>query len=360
MSAETTKNEIDSDQSVVLHDRYAHDSVEKLGASELPQSVDLGDDEVQKVSEGEEETVDPRTLDWDGPDDMANPHNWPSWKKWYTTMVAALLCLAVTMGSSTYVSSVPELVARYGINQTLALAGLTFYLLGLSTVIGAPLSEVFGRKPIYLFSLPISMLFTMGVGLSNGHMRIILPLRFFSGVFGSPCLSIGSGTIMDIFDVDQVSVAMTFFCLSPFLGPVISPFIAGFATEYQGWRWAEWIQLFAGGLILPFIVLMPETHKGIILRKRAEKRGINLKKFTKEDQKEFLKITMTITVFRPLKMLVVEPIVLVFSIYVAFIFAVLFAFFEASLPCDLPWCLSYGYWCLWSTIYWYWYWSLDW
>ncbi|EJS41595.1 tpo4p [Saccharomyces arboricola H-6] len=275
------------------------------------------------------EPIDPKDLDWDGPDDPDNPHNWPSWKKWYATMTSAFLCLVVTMGSSLYVSSVPELVSKYHVNQTLALSGLTFYLLGLSTVIGAPLSEVFGRKPIYLISLPISMLFTMGVGLSNGHMRIILPLRFLSGAFASPALSVGSGTILDIFDVDQVSVAMTYFVLSPFLGPVLSPIMAGFATQAEGWRWSEWIQLIAGGLILPFIAVMPETHKGIILRKRAKKRNMVLKKFTREDQKEFLKITVTTTILRPMKMLFVEPIVFVFSIYVAFIFAILFGFFEA-------------------------------
>lgn len=277
----------------------------------------------------DDEPVDPKTLDWDGPDDMENPHNWPEWKKWYTTMTVAVLCLVVTMGSSLYVSGVPEMVARYRVNQTLAVSGLTFYLLGLSTVVGAPLSEVFGRKPIYLFSLPISMLFTMGVGLSNGHMRIVLPLRFFSGVFASPALSVGSGTIMDIFDMDQVSVAMTFFCLAPFLGPVISPIMGSFATQAEGWRWSQWIQLIAGGLILPFIAVMPETHKGVILRRRAKKNKVNLKAFGKKEQKEFLKVTMTITIFRPLKMLVVEPIVFVFSVYVSFIFAVLFGFFEA-------------------------------
>lgn len=273
--------------------------------------------------------VDPKDLDWDGPGDLDNPHNWPGWKKWYTTMTAAILCLVVTMGSSLYVSGVPDLIARYGTNQTLALAGLTFYLLGLSTVIGAPLSEVFGRKPIYLVSLPLSMLFTMGVGLSNGHMRIILPLRFLSGVFASPSLSIASGTIVDIFDIDQISIAMAFFCTAPFLGPVISPVMGGFATEATTWRWGIWIQLISGGMILPFLVLMPETHKGVILAKRAKKRNVNLKKPTKEELKAFFKLTVTITVFRPLKMLVVEPIVFVFSVYVAFIFAVLFAFFEA-------------------------------
>ena len=280
-------------------------------------------------NDNDDEEIDPKDLDWDGPGDMDNPHNWPLWKKWTTTMTAALLCLVVTMGSSLYVASVPVFEIRYHTSQTLGLAGLTFYLLGLSTVVGAPLSEVFGRKIIYIFSLPLSCLFTMGVGLSNGHMRIILPCRFFSGVFASPALSIASGTIMDIFDVDEVSTAMTFFCVAPFMGPVMSPIMSGFAVESQGWRWSQWIQLFAAGLIFPFLALMPETHKGLILRTRAKKRKLKLKQFTKEDQKEFLKITMTITVLRPLKMLVVEPIVLVFSIYIAFIFAVLFAFFEA-------------------------------
>ncbi|SCV05864.1 LANO_0H16864g1_1 [Lachancea nothofagi CBS 11611] len=277
----------------------------------------------------DDKPIDPRSLEWDGPLDMDNPHNWPVWRKWFTTMTAAILCLVVTMGSSLYVTGVPEMVQRYGYSQTLALAGLTFYLLGLSTVIGAPLSEVFGRKPIYLISLPMSMLFTMGVALSGGKMRVVLPVRFFSGVFASPALSVASGTIVDIWDMDEISIAMSLFCLAPFLGPVISPVIAGFATQAQGWRWATYIQLFAGGIIMPFIVFMPETHKTIILRNRAKKRKLNLIQPSAQDQKDFLKLTMTITVFRPFKMLMIEPTVLVFSIYVAFIFAVLFAFFEA-------------------------------
>lgn len=205
--------------------------------------INDNDADVDVDADADIEPVDPKSLDWDGPGDMDNPHNWPSWKKWITTMTAAFLCLVVSMGSSLYVSSVPEIVARYGVDQTLALSGLTFYLIGLSTVIGAPLSEVFGRKPIYMGSIPLSCLFTMAVGLSNGHMRIIMPCRFLAGVFASPALSIASGTIMDIFDIDEVSVAMTFFCLAPFMGPVISPIMAGFACEYQGWRWSQWILL---------------------------------------------------------------------------------------------------------------------
>jgi hypothetical protein len=44
---------------------------------------------------------------------------------------------------------------------------------------------------------------------------------------------------------------------------------------------------------------------------------------------EAIKLLLTITLFRPIRMLVSEPIVLLYSIYNAFTFSVLFAFFEA-------------------------------
>ncbi|AMD18581.1 HBL321Wp [Eremothecium sinecaudum] len=273
--------------------------------------------------------IEPSQLDWDDKYDMDNPHNWSAWKKWSTVMVAAFLALVVTMGSSSYMSAVPEFVTRYKVDRTLAISGLTFYLLGLANVVGAPLSEVYGRKPVYLYSLPISLLFALGVGFSDGKMRIVLPLRFLSGVFASPALSVASGTIADIFDMDELSVLMTFFCLAPFLGPVISPIMTGYAVENKDWRWAIWIQLLAGAAIFPFIVIMPETNKTIILQKRAKKRGLNVRKPSAEELRAFLKATFTTTIFRPLKMLMVEPIVFVFSLYVSFVFAVLFAFFES-------------------------------
>lgn len=45
--------------------------------------------------------------------------------------------------------------------------------------------------------------------------------------------------------------------------------------------------------------------------------------------REAIKLLFTIVLFRPIRMLVSEPIVLLYSIYNAFTFSVLFAFFEA-------------------------------
>lgn len=271
--------------------------------------------------------VDPKDLDWDGPDDKENPFNWPKWKKWFVTFTTAITCLCVSLGSSLYVEGVPELMVRYDISQTLGLSGLTFYLIGLAwgPVIGAPVSEMIGRRWIYVTTFPISMLFTMGVGLSQ-NIRSVLVLRFFAGLVASPPMSIAGGTISDMWgnSPEEQSTAMALFCVAPFLGPVIGPVVGGFAAEYKGWRWTMWVSLMFSGANLPFLLLCPETFKLAILKARAKKRGIKL-----VEEKFDLGVAIQTYLFRPLEMLVVEPIVCVTSIYVAFVFAVLFGFFEA-------------------------------
>lgn len=246
----------------------------------------------------------------------------------YVTYSVALICLCVTLGSSLYVAGVPELVRAFGASQVLCISGLTFYLLGLAfgPAVAAPLSEVIGRRWIYVFSLPISMLFTMGIGLCQNIYSILI-LRFFCGFIASPALAVAGGSISDLWDPSEIGTAMATFCLAPFLGPVLGPMIGGFAAEHKGWRWTMWVSLIISGAVLPFAMFLPETYKPIILVKRAEKRGMKLNK--QPIDKLYFKDMTKITLLRPVEMLIVEPIVSVFSIYVSFIFAVLFGFFEA-------------------------------
>lgn len=293
--------------------------------------------EKEKTEEEEEEGYDPRSMEWDSPDDKANPLNWPHWLRWYCTMTTAFLCLVITIGSSIYVAAVPEMMVKWKISQTLGLAGLTFYILGLAfgPAISAPLSELFGRKIVYCTSLPVSMLFIMGVGLSK-NIGSVLVLRFFAGLTSSGALAIAGGTITDVWRPEEIGVAMAMFCLSPLSGPVLGPIVGGFVAQNKvsmnldtvgGLRWVMWVNLFFAATVFIPLYLMPETYKPIIMRKRIKERGLKVKQTMSLGQ--FLVTILFITLLKPTEMLFVEPIVLVFSIYTAFVFAVLFGFFEA-------------------------------
>lgn len=77
-------------------------------------------------------------------------------------------------------------------------------------------------------------------------------------------------------------------------------------------------------------LLTSETYKKIILERRAKKLGL-VESLTSGSPSglQKAKFLLTVTLFRPIHMLFTEPIVGVYSMYTAFNFAILFAFFAA-------------------------------
>ena len=64
----------------------------------------------------------------------------------------------------------------------------------------APLSETFGRSVVHIASLPIFALFILGSGFAKNVEATII-CRFFAGLFGTPALSVGGGTLADIWSL---------------------------------------------------------------------------------------------------------------------------------------------------------------
>ncbi|VEU22159.1 DEKNAAC103174 [Brettanomyces naardenensis] len=278
-------------------------------------------------------------MEWDGQNDPGNPYNWSKARRWYLTATVALLTLAATVGSSIYVGATAEMMEKWNISQTLALAGVSMYVIGMAfgPAIAAPLSEVFGRKIVYCCGIPITACFTVGVGLSTGIAEFLV-LRFFAALSSSGALSVVAGTINDIWQPRERGVAMSLVCVAPMMGPVLGPIIGGFVSEYRvsddpkiigSLRWTMWVNLmFYAAVIVP-IYLAPETYKQTILKRRLRKQGLEIsRRPTMASVVQFLTQKLFITLLKPMEMLVVEPIVFVLSLYTAVTFSVLFGFFE--------------------------------
>lgn len=268
--------------------------------------------------------------DWNGPDDMENPLNWSMWSRVYHTTVPALMGFMVTVGSSLYTPGVPGVMEQFGVSETVALLGLSLYVLGLAfgPVLAAPLSESLGRRAVYLISLPLAALFTLGAGFSQNFASLVI-CRFFAAFFGSPTLAVGAGTNADIWPPVDRAVATVLFLLAPFAGPALGPVVSGYAVQAKGWRWTQWPLLFAMVPAFFYSIFMKETYKKVILQKRAKRLGIPPPPRNGPTGLAALKFLLVVTLIRPLHMLATEPIVGAFSLYVAFNFSVLFGFFDA-------------------------------
>lgn len=131
-----------------------------------------------------------------------------------------MLNLTRTFASSVYTPAVTDVIAKFGVSRTAALLGLSLYVLGLACgpIIAAPLSESYGRRPVYLLSLPVFMLFTLGAGLSQSFGSL-LACRLLAGLTGSPVLAVGAGTNADLFAPQHRAVATSLFLMAPFAGP---------------------------------------------------------------------------------------------------------------------------------------------
>ncbi|KAF6232466.1 hypothetical protein HO173_009346 [Letharia columbiana] len=297
---------------------------DEASASQAPPSLEEGR---HKASPKPQATI----TDWDGPDDAGNPQNWGSAKKIYATMVPALYAFTVLLGASVYTPGISQISSKFDVSRTAAVLGFSLFAEGLAfgPMIGAPISETFGRRAIYLISLPVSILFTMATGLAK-NFATILVCRFLAGTFGAPAVAVGAGTIADIWNLQRGAggLATILFVLAPFAGSAIGPLIGGYTIDTRkDWQWLMWVLILVAGPVWLMALVVSETSKKELLRRRAIARGHTPP--PKPPTTAFLKALFVITLFRPLRMLIIEPIVSSLSLYVSFVFGVMFAFFDA-------------------------------
>ena len=78
-----------------------------------------GDRDVEKggaletSEEKEEQPHDPNIVDWEGPDDPANPQNWTAGKKWSNIAILSFLTLLTPLASSMFAPGVPDVIKEF-------------------------------------------------------------------------------------------------------------------------------------------------------------------------------------------------------------------------------------------------------
>lgn len=214
--------------------------------------------------------------------------------------------------------------------------GTTLYVLGFASgpILWAPVSELRGRKWPLSIALLAGGIFTIGSAVSK-DIQTLLICRFFAGMCGASQLTVVPGVLADIYDNTHRGIAISIYALTVFCGPFCAPFIGGFiASSYLGWRWTLYIpaiiSFFTGALS---VLVLRETYAPVILmskavnmRRRTGIWGIHARQERMEvDFGEMAKKYFT----RPLQMLLTEPIILLVSLYMSFIYGIVYALLEA-------------------------------
>ena len=217
-------------------------------------------------------------------------------------------------------------------DSTLASFIVSIYVLGyaIGPLFIAPMSEIYGRIPLYHICNILFVIFNMACALAP-NLGSLLVFRLLAGIAGSCPITIFAGSIADVFIQEQRGGAMAICALGPILGPVIGPVIGGFLGEGKGWRWVFWLLTIMGGVVAGFsITFQRETLEAVLLQRltnKLKKETGNEKLISKLDSGISKKDFFVRAVVRPTKMLIFSPIVLALSTYMAIVYGYLYLLF---------------------------------
>ncbi|CAO1605362.1 hypothetical protein XANCAGTX0491_008881 [Xanthoria calcicola] len=271
--------------------------------------------------------------------DPRNPYNWSLSRRALITCCISASSLAASLSSWAYTGAAKEVEQQFNVDTEVVTLGLSLFVLGFGVgpVLFAPLSELYGRQPVFISTYGTLAIFNAGAAGSK-DIQTLLVLRFFAGVAGSSLLTNAGAQIAYMYGPRLVGLAMSTFIVAPFIGPTLGSIIGGYIGENVGWRWVEgFLAIFTGAMWLLGTLFIPETYVPVLLRKRAQTltkasqpRRIYVSQFDLEkDGRSSIKEIFSKYLNRPWKFLLMEPIVLLLSIYMAIIYGTLYMFFGA-------------------------------
>ncbi|KAF9889736.1 hypothetical protein FE257_007042 [Aspergillus nanangensis] len=313
-------------------------SIQSSPSTEIPSpSQDLSgetpalDEEKNVVQTAE---VDTNIVDWDGPDDPANPVNFSRLIKFTNVGIVSALTFITPLASSMFAPGVPQLMDEFHSSSTL-LAGfvVSVYVLGfaIGPLILAPASELLGRAIIYHVCNVCFTVFSVACAVST-NLGMLIAFRFFQGCFGSAPVTNGGGTIADLIVQEKRGGVIAIYALGPLLGPVIGPVAGGYLTAAKGWRWVFWVLTIIGGVCtVVSLVFLRETYPTVLLQRKTQRLiretgNKNLR--SKRDNGLSTRQLFVQASMRPTKILFLSPIVAASSVYVGIVYGYQYLMFS--------------------------------
>ncbi|GAA5867838.1 hypothetical protein JCM3774_005876 [Rhodotorula dairenensis] len=268
-------------------------------------------------------------------DDPQNPRNWSHTKKWVQTIIPTIFCFIAGFASSLITGGLPEQAEYFGIGEIVMNLVVCVFVIGFGVgpLILAPLSEMYGRRIVYIISMFLYFIFILPECVTDSFAVMII-FRFFSGLMVSGVMTNAAGSIGDLWSINERGYKMVAFSGILFASPCLGPLIGGYVTMTRGWRAMWWLLFgFSGGVWAISCPLLVETYAPTLLQWRAKR----LRKETGDEsimtEQERMKRPLSEiaheTLLRPIVMLTTEPIMMCMAGYLSLIYGLLYAFFFA-------------------------------
>ncbi|KIW11098.1 hypothetical protein PV08_10397 [Exophiala spinifera] len=274
-------------------------------------------------------------VEFEGVDDPEHPLNWPFSKKIAMSVILSYITFNASFGSAIFSPAIGQVSHHFHVSTEVGVLGISLYVLGFAfgPILWGPLSEILGRKRPLVVAMFGFSIFAVAAATSKDYQTLMLT-RFFSGFFSAGPLAVVPACFADMYDDSQRGIAITAFAMAVFCGPFASPFTGGFITQsYLGWRWTMYIVSIMGWLGTVLTLFLDESYAPTILVSKAGRIRRETKNFAIHAKQEEIEVDMAELInhnfMRPIRMLCTEPIVFLITLYMSFIYGLIYLFLGA-------------------------------
>nr|OQO06428.1 hypothetical protein B0A51_17566 [Rachicladosporium sp. CCFEE 5018]OQO28458.1 hypothetical protein B0A51_03007 [Rachicladosporium sp. CCFEE 5018] len=243
-----------------------------------------------------------------------------------------------SIASRDFATELAGMMENFDISEEAALIPFAVFVIGygIGPVFLGPLSEipVVGRNAVYVVTFALFFALSFPTAVVQNYAGLCV-LRFLTGIFSSPAVTIVGATFSDLYTLLYVPYQLGWWVWSAWAGPAVGFLLAGFAVSAKDWHWALWeIVWMSGPIALLLFFLSPETSAANIFLRRAQRLrrltgNDNLRSQSEIDQSRLsASRILSNALVKPIEIMIKDPAILFVNTYTALFYGIYYTFFE--------------------------------
>ena len=186
-----------------------------------------------------------------------------------------LLMAMTAIGPATLnivVPALPGMITRLGTDAGTVQLTLSLYLLSLACaqLLLGPLSDRFGRRPVVLVGLALSVVASLAA-IAASSIGALIAARIIQAAGASTGIVVGRAIIRDLYDRDRAAGMIGLVTTAMVIAPMVAPLVGGLLDSHFGWEAIFlFITLSSGAVFVWAVRVLPETHHAGVAQTPAE------------------------------------------------------------------------------------------
>ncbi|KAI0768871.1 MFS general substrate transporter [Irpex lacteus] len=191
-----------------------------------------------------------------------DPRKWSPLRKWIVLLTISGAATISGFSANIYNPGIAQIEEQLDATPGQISWSLSIFILlqGCVPLLWSAVSEIVGRKKVYLVSLSIGLVGAI-VAATARSVDVLIGMRCLQAVGTSAILSIGAATLADIYEPHERGTMMGIYYCAPLIGPALGPILGGALTQGFDWRATFWFLSIVIGSVLFVFVFFKDTFR---------------------------------------------------------------------------------------------------